>query len=142
MISQSALAQCNPKSTMIPAFQIRGDVKCFHGAVPDSVTLDTFKVDAVICAIENIEWNYPFAAAGTYQLQFWLDNTVDHTLSICVTTQCTDQGTLMTFTGGFSADGVTPGTCDDTVPFPTGSSAILADIVTPVQLSSFTATAQ
>ena len=142
LISQSAFAQCNPKSTMIPAFQIRGDLSCFHGANPDTVMLDWFKVDGVICATENVEWVYPFAGAGTYQLQFWLDNTTDHTLSICVTTTCTDQGSLQTFTGGFSADGVTPGACDDTADFPTGSSAIPIDIVTPVQLSSFTATAQ
>lgn len=141
LLVQNAFAQCNPKSTMIPAFEIRGNLLCPDGSTPTNVTLDWFKVDGVICATENVNFNYPFSGAGTYQLQFWLDNTVDHSLQICVTTTCNEGGNTVNYQGGFSADGTTPGDCNATQAFPTGSSAVLAHIVTPVQLSSFTATA-
>ena len=141
MLAQNAFAQCNPKSTMIPAFEIRGNLLCPDGSTPSMVTLDWFQVDGVICSSDNINWNYPFSGAGTYQLQFWLDNTTDHTLQVCVTTECNIGGNTQNIQGGFSADGMTPGACNATTAFPTGSSAVLAHIVTPVQLSSFTATA-
>jgi hypothetical protein len=142
LIAQNAFAQCNPKSTMIPAFEIRGNLLCPDGSTPLNVTLDWFKVDGVICASDNLNFNYPFSGAGTYQLQFWLDNTVDHEFQVCVTTQCNIGGNTVNVQGGFSADGMTPGDCNAIADFPTGSSAVLAHIVTPVQLSSFTSTAQ
>ena len=141
LIAQNSFAQCDPKNMMIPFMTIRGNVLCPDGSIPTMVTLDWFKVDGVICADENINWTYPFSGNGTYDLQFWLDNSIDHTLQICVTTQCNIGGNTVNVQAGFSADGMTPGDCNAIADYPLGISAMLAHIVTPVQLSSFTASA-
>jgi len=142
MISQSVMAQCNPKSTMIPFVRIQGNLLCSGLQAPNSVTLQNFNVDGVLCAAENYDWTYPRAAAGTYQLNFWIDNSVQHNLSICVETNCNDgMGGTVNETGGFSADGSAAGACADTAVFGAAQAAVLLHIVTPVQLSSFSATA-
>jgi hypothetical protein len=142
-IAQSAFAACNPRSSMIPFVRVQGDLLCSSLNAPTNVVLNEFLVDSVVCAPENIDWTYPRTTAGTYQLNFWVDNTVDHNLSICVTTTCDDgMGGTINETGGFSADGATPGACTDTAVFGASQAAVQIHIVTPVQLSEFSATAE
>ena len=142
LVSQSAFAQCNPRSNMLPFVRIQGDLLCPDGMAPTNVTLLEFYVDDVLCAADNYDWTYPRAGAGTYQLNFWIDNTVDHNLRICVQTQCDEGGNAVTYTGGFSADGTTPAGCDSQLVFGASQAAVLMHIVTPVQLSEFTAVAE
>lgn len=141
LISQSVMAQCNPRSSMIPFVRVQGNLLCSSLQAPTTVTLQQFNVDGVLCAAENYDWTYPRTTAGTYQLNFWVDNTVQHNLSICVETHCTVGSDSVVETGGFSADGSTPGACADNAVFGASQAAVLLHIVTPVQLSSFSATA-
>jgi hypothetical protein len=141
MISQSAFAQCNPRSSMIPFVRVQGNLLCSSLQAPTTVTLQNFNVDGVLCAAENYDWTYPRTTAGTYQLNFWVDNTVQHNLSICVETHCAVGSDDVVETGGFSADGSAPGACADNAVFGASQAAVLLHIVTPVQLSSFSATA-
>jgi hypothetical protein len=142
MISQSAFAQCNPRSSMIPFVRIQGNLLCSSLQAPTTVTLQQFNVDGVLCAAENYDWTYPRTTAGTYQMNFWVDNTVQHNLSICVETHCDDgMGGSVVETGGFSADGSAAGACADNAVFGASQAAVLLHIVTPVQLSAFSATA-
>jgi len=142
MIAQNAMAQCNPRSSMIPFVRVQGNLLCSSLQAPTTVTLQQFMVDGVLCAVENYDWTYPRTTGGTYQLNFWVDNTVQHNLSICVETHCNDgMGGTIVETGGFSADGTAAGACDDSAVFGASQAAVLLHIVTPVQLSSFSSAA-
>ncbi|OGL49520.1 MAG: hypothetical protein A2161_08770 [Candidatus Schekmanbacteria bacterium RBG_13_48_7] len=142
LVSQSVFAQCNPRSSMIPFVRVQGNLLCSGLGAPTAVVLQQFNVDGVLCAAENYDWTYPRTVAGTYQLNFWLDNTIDHNLSICVQATCDDgTGGTVNETGGFSTDGTTAGACSDTALFGQSQAAVQIHIVTPVQLSTFSSTA-
>jgi hypothetical protein len=124
-------AQCNPRIISFPPVQIRGDLLCEDTSLPIDPTAIELIVDGVLCPHEDWDFYYPFLHDGFYKIEFWMDNTIAHEITICVEGTC--GGNLVT--AGFSDDGVTSFPCSNVITFPQYEMMIINPVILPSALT-------